>query len=191
MAAICTNMASKMAASGISNMATVDTKMATNMADINTNKMASKMAAKNGNLTFNHSLHLFWAENNEQTWQCHEVHQNVQKCTSNGYEHEKTSWILNYRKFYHTHLNCIFTAKNGAQQGTYDKSVILGYQGEGGGVMKKEQKIHHHAQMEQIQILSFLECTLVDFVVEKLIFWGKMWREDGNALNNLGTSKHN
>ncbi len=131
MAAICTIMASKMAASSISNMAAVDTKMAANMANIYVNKMASKLAAKNGDLTFNHSLLLFWAENNEQTWRCHEVHQNVQKCTSNGYEHEKIilnpklQEILSYPSELH------FYSENGAQQGTWQKVSYSATRGRG------------------------------------------------------------
>ncbi len=62
MAAIRTNMASKMAVSDKSKMAAPDTKMAANMADNNVNKMASKMAAKNGDFTYYHPLLHFWAE---------------------------------------------------------------------------------------------------------------------------------
>ena len=65
MDAIQTNMASKMVAGGKSNMATVDTKMAANMANINVNKMASKMAAKNGDFTFYHSLFPFEQKSGE------------------------------------------------------------------------------------------------------------------------------
>ena len=55
MAAVRTNMVSKMATGGKSNMAAVDTKMAANMADINVNKMASKIATKNRDFTYYHS----------------------------------------------------------------------------------------------------------------------------------------
>ena len=191
MAAIRTNMASKMAASGISNMAAVDTKMAANMADIYVNKMASKMAAKNGDLTFNHSLLLFWAENNEQTWRCHEVHQNVQKCTSNGYEHEKIilnpklQEILSYPSELH------FYSENGAQQGTWQKVSYSATRGRGEvsekGWAKKYTAMHKWSK----NIIGLPGVHYGGFWVDKMVFWGKMWREDGEALNNLGTSKHN
>ena len=67
MAATRTNMASKMAPSNKSKMAAVDTKMAANMADLYVNKMASKMAAENGDFTYYHSLLLFEQESAEQT----------------------------------------------------------------------------------------------------------------------------
>ena len=98
MAAIRSNMASKMAASDKSKMAAVDTKMAANMADINVNKMASKMAAKNGDFTYYHSLLLIWAENGRANLTVSCVHQIVLKCTSNLIEGEKSSWTSDYRR---------------------------------------------------------------------------------------------
>ncbi len=91
MAAITTNMASKMATANKSKMNTVNNQNGHQYGRYLENTMASKWPPKNGDFTYYRPLLQFWAEflGIEQTWRCEWVQQIVQKCISDSYELEK------------------------------------------------------------------------------------------------------
>ena len=96
MAVIATNMASKMPKDEEFKMTTINKQNGTNMATVNIQD-----GWQNGCRLGTSPIIAIRSTSEENSGVDSEqfVHQILQKCLSNSYEHEKPSWIYNYRLF--------------------------------------------------------------------------------------------
>ncbi len=136
MAAIWTNMASKMATNDKSNMAAVNNEYGRQYGRHDHKQDGLQNGHRKWGHYLLHSLLLFEQKSGEQTWRYAWVHQIVPNAFLTAMNLTKSPWICDYRRFCQ---NCPEThsySKMMEPIRALAKSVLEGYQGGGGRLMK-------------------------------------------------------